>query len=66
MKRGQRDRILAAAGELLAARGIARIGRREVAKSADLSVRAVSEVGRSRSALLRAVVESLPFPPISE
>ena len=66
MKRGQRDRILAAAGDLLALRGIARIGRREVARAADLPVRVVSEVGRSRSALLRSVVESLPFPPISE
>jgi AcrR family transcriptional regulator/L-amino acid N-acyltransferase YncA len=66
MKRGQKDRILAAAAELLAARGIARIGRREVASAADLPVRVVSEVGRSRSDLLRAVVESLPFPPISE
>ena len=66
MKRGQRERILAAAAELLAERGIARIGRREVATATDLPARTVSEIGPTRSDLLRVVVESLPFPPISE
>ena len=66
MKRGQRERILAAAAELLAEHGIARIGRREVATATDLPARAVSEIGPTRSDLLRVVVESLPFPPISE
>lgn len=66
MKRGQRERLLAVASELLAARGIARIGRREVATAADLPARAVSEVALTRSDLLRVVVESLPFPPVSE
>ena len=66
MKRGQRERILAAAAELLAEHGIARIGLREVATATDLPARAVSEIGPTRSDLLRVVVESLPFPPISE
>ncbi len=66
MKRGQREKILAAAAELLAERGIASIGRREVATATDLPARAVSEIGPTRSDLLRVVVESLPFPPISE
>ncbi len=66
MKRGQRERILAAAAELLAERGIASIGRREVATATDLPARTVSEIGPTRSDLLRVVVESLPFPPISE
>jgi RimJ/RimL family protein N-acetyltransferase len=66
VKRGQRERILAAAAALLAERGIARIGRREVAIATDLPARAISEVGPTRSDLLRVVVESLPFPPISE
>lgn len=66
MKRGQRERILAAAAELLAERGIASIGRREVATATDLPARAVFEIGPTRSDLLRVVVESLPFPPISE
>ncbi len=57
---------MAAAAELLAERGIASIGRREVAKATDLPARAVSEIGPTRSDLLRVVVESLPFPPISE
>jgi len=66
VKRGQRERILAAAAQLLAERGIARIGRREVATATDLPARTVSEIGPTRSDLLRVVVESLPFPPISE
>ena len=66
MKPGKRERILAAAAELLAASGIARIGRREVATAADVPARDVSEVGSTRSDLLRVVVESLPFPPVSE
>jgi len=57
---------LAAAAELLAERGIASIGRREVATATDLPARAVFEIGPTRSDLLRVVVESLPFPPISE
>ena len=66
MKRGQRERILAAAAELLAERGIARIGRREVATATDLPARTIAEIGPTRSDLLRVVVASLPFPPISE
>ena len=57
---------MAAAAELLAERGIASIGRREVATATDLPARAVFEIGPTRSDLLRVVVESLPFPPISE
>jgi L-amino acid N-acyltransferase YncA len=66
MKPDKRDTILQAAAELLAADGVAQIGRREIAEATGLPLRLVSDVGRTRSDLLRVVLETLPFPPVSE
>lgn len=62
----KRQRVLDAAAAVYTERSIASAGKREIAKSADLPVRAVSEVGEHRIDLLRAVVERLPFPPVAE
>lgn len=61
----KRARILAAAAQVYAERSIARGGRQEIARVADVSRRAVDEVGHSRVDLLREVVAELPFPPTS-
>ena len=59
----RRERVLDAAARVYGERSIARAGRRDVAKAADVSSRAVSEVGQTRVDLLREVVADLPFPP---
>lgn len=60
-----RQRILDAAAELLAERGVADVSPRDVARRADVSTRAVESVGETRLDLLRDVVEQLPFPPVA-
>jgi RimJ/RimL family protein N-acetyltransferase/AcrR family transcriptional regulator len=62
----KRQRVVEAAAEVFADRSIAKAGRREVAKVAEVPLRSVSEVGEHRIDLLRAVVERLPFPPVAE
>ena len=62
----RRDEIIEAAARLLASNGIARVGRRDVAQALRLPTRAVANVVRSRSDLLRIVLETLPFPPVAE
>ncbi len=57
------DQVLEATARVFAERSIAGAGRNDIAKAADVSRRAVSEVGHSRVDLLRAVVTTLPFPP---
>lgn len=59
----RREQIIEATARVFAERSIARAGRRDIAKAADVSSRTVSEVGTSRVDLLRAVVTELPFPP---
>ncbi len=62
----KRARVIAAAAEVYSERSIAIAGRRDVARAADLPLRAVSAVGRHRLDLLREVVAQLPFPPVAE
>lgn len=62
----RRARILDAAAEVYAQRSIANASKRDIARIADTSVRAVTEVGEHRVDLLREVVEGLPFPPVAE
>lgn len=62
----RRERILAAAAELLETRGIANVSRRSVAEAAEVTIRSVSSVGSHRVDLLREVVSGLPFPPTSQ
>ena len=61
----QRRRVLDAAAQVYAAHSIANAGKREIARLAGTSVRAVSEVGTHRIDLLRQVVADLPFPPVA-
>lgn len=62
----KRQRVLDAAAVVYSELSIANAGKREIAKVADVPLRAVSEVGEHRIDLLRAVVERLPFPPVAE
>jgi L-amino acid N-acyltransferase YncA/AcrR family transcriptional regulator len=62
----RRAEILDAAAEEFAARSIASVSRRDVAKAADVPQRAVTEVGPHRIDLLRQIVEDLPFPPVAQ
>ena len=61
----KRDRVVEAAAEVYTEHSIAIAGRRDVARQADVPLRTVTEVGRHRIDLLRAVVEGLPFPPVA-
>lgn len=60
---GERERIEAAAADLLEQHGVALTRMRDVAKHANVSTRALMTVAPDRSALLRQVVADLPFPP---
>lgn len=60
-----RERILAAAAELLAEHSIAGTTRRDVARAAGVGRRSVDEVAATRFDLLREVVTSMPFPPVA-
>lgn len=62
----RRDEVIATAARLLAADGIARVSRRDVAKSLGVPTRAVSRIARSRSDLLTQVLQTLPFPPVAQ
>ena len=62
----QHDHVLQAAAEVFAERSIAKAGRREIAKRADVPLRTVNAIGRHRVDLLREVVQTLPFPPVAE
>ena len=53
----KRDRVLAAAAEVYAARSIANAGKREISEAADVPLRVVNEVGQHRIDLLRQEVE---------
>jgi RimJ/RimL family protein N-acetyltransferase/acetolactate synthase regulatory subunit len=59
----RRERVLEAAARVYSERSVARAGRRDIAKAADLPGRALSDVGLTRVDLLREVVAELPFPP---
>ncbi len=65
IERDKHDRVIAAAREVFAERGAIDSGRRDIAKAADLPLRAVTAVGRHRVDLLRQVVDELPFPPVA-
>ena len=65
-ERQRRERILAAATDLLESRGIAETSRRDVAAAADVATRSVTAWADSRSAVLAHVVATLPFPPTSQ
>ena len=60
------DAIIEAAARLLAAQGIARVSRRDVAKAVGTSSRMVRRIAANRSDLLRLVLLQLPLPPIPE
>lgn len=60
------DAIIEAAARLLAAQGIARVSRRDVAKAVGTSSRVVRRIAANRSDLLRLVLLQLPLPPIPE
>lgn len=60
-----RERILAEAADLFAQRSIASASKRDIARAADVHVRAVTSVGAHRVDLLRQVVDQLPFPPVA-
>ncbi len=60
-----RERVLAAAAELLAERSIAATTRREVARAAGVGRRSVEDVAETRMDLLREVIAALPFPPVA-
>lgn len=60
-----RQRILAAAAEILAEKGLGATHRRDIARLAGVPARAVSSVGETRLDLLRDVVAELPFPPVA-
>ena len=62
----RRAEILDAASEEFAARSIANVSKRDVAKAADVPLRAVSAVAQHRIDLLRQVVADLPFPPVAQ
>ena len=59
------DRVIEAAAEVYSRRSAINAGRRDIARQADLPLRAVTSVGRHRVDLLRAVLEGLPFPPVA-
>lgn len=62
----RRERVLRAAAELFAERGVAATGKRAIADLAEVPARAVGEVGADRLDLLRQVIADLPFPPVAE
>lgn len=62
----KRERVIDAATEVYSEHGIVNAGRRDIARSAEVPLRTVTQVGRHRVDLLRLAVERLPFPPVAE
>ena len=62
----RRERIVQAAADLFSAYGVINVGRHDVARRADVTMRSVNGVSTHRTDLLREVLERLPASPVTE
>ncbi len=62
----RRERIVQAAADLFAAYGVINVGRHDIARRADVTMRSVNAVSAHRTDLLREVLERLPTSPVAE
>lgn len=66
MDPARRKRIVEAAAELFADRGVVNVSKRDVARASDVSMRSINAIGEHRIDLLREVLEALPESAVAE